>query len=288
MAGKTIDIEEIFRKRFKGKAPRLLVKIVKNLLHQDFLNAYLKEGYEGVEFCENAVKYLDVKIEVEGLENLPDSPDARLTFVSNHPLGGVDGVALAGIIGRRYGGRIKLMVNDFLMHLGGLAPLCVPVNAKIRRKGAGIGIQNRDLPRLTDEIFASDNQILMFPAGLCSRKIDGKIQDLVWSKVFVTKSVEYHRDIVPVHFVGENSGRFYRVANLSSFFRLKFNVAMAFLPDELYRARGKTFRVIFGKPIPWQSFDRSRNPKEWAQEVRAAVYNLKTQDSIKQEEIWKR
>ncbi len=288
MAGKTIDIEEIFRKRFNGKAPRLLVKIVKNLLHQDFLNAYLKEGYEGVEFCENAVKYLDVKIEVEGLENLPDSPDARLTFVSNHPLGGVDGVALAGIIGRRYGGRIKLMVNDFLMHLGGLAPLCVPVNAKIRRKGAGIGIQNRDLPRLTDEIFASDNQILMFPAGLCSRKIDGKIQDLVWSKVFVTKSVEYHRDIVPVHFVGENSGRFYRVANLSSFFRLKFNVAMAFLPDELYRARGKTFRVIFGKPIPWQSFDRSRNPKEWAQEVRAAVYNLKTQDSIKQEEIWKR
>lgn len=288
MAGKTIDIEEIFRKRFNGKAPRLLVKIVKNLLHQDFLNAYLKEGYEGVEFCENAVKYLDVKIETEGLENLPDSPDARLTFVSNHPLGGVDGVALAGIIGRRYGGRIKLMVNDFLMHLGGLAPLCVPVNAKIRRKGAGIGIQNRDLPRLTDEIFASDNQILMFPAGLCSRKIDGKIQDLVWSKVFVTKSVEYHRDIVPVHFVGENSGRFYRVANLSSFFRLKFNVAMAFLPDELYRARGKTFRVIFGKPIPWQSFDRSRNPKEWAQEVRAAVYNLKTQDSIKQEEIWKR
>lgn len=288
MAGKTIDIEEIFRKRFKGKAPRLLVKIVKRLLHQDFLNAYLKEGYEGVEFCENAVKYLDVKIEVEGLENLPDSPDARLTFVSNHPLGGVDGVALAGIIGRRYGGRIKLMVNDFLMHLGGLAPLCVPVNAKIRRKGAGIGIQNRDLPRLTDEIFASDNQILMFPAGLCSRKIDGKIQDLVWSKVFVTKSVEYHRDIVPVHFVGENSGRFYRVANLSSFFRLKFNVAMAFLPDELYRARGKTFRVIFGKPIPWQSFDRSRKPKEWAQEVRAAVYNLKTQDSIKQEGIWKR
>lgn len=277
MTGKTIDIEEIFRKRFNGKAPRLLVKIIKRLLHQDFLNGYLKEGYEGVEFCENAVKYLDVKIEVEGLENLPDSPDARLTFVSNHPLGGVDGVALAGIIGRRYGGRIKLMVNDFLMHLGGLAPLCVPVNAKIRRKGAGIGTQNRDLPRLTDEIFASDNQVLMFPAGLCSRKIDGKIQDLVWSKVFVTKSVEYRRNIVPVHFVGENSGRFYRVANLSSFFRLKFNIAMAFLPDELYRARGKTFRVVFGKPIPWQSFDRSRNPKEWAQEVRAAVYNLKPQ-----------
>lgn len=274
MAGKTIDIEEIFRRRFNGKAPKLAVKLIKRLLHQDFLNEYLSQGYEGVEFCENAIKYLNVRIETEGLENLPDSPGARLTFVSNHPLGGVDGVALAGIIGRRYGGRIKLMVNDFLMHLGGLAPLCIPVNAKIKRKGVGIGTQNRDLPRMTDEIFSSDNQILMFPAGLCSRRIDGKIQDLVWSKVFVTKSVEHHRDIVPVHFVGENSGRFYKVANLSSLLRLKFNVAMAFLPDELYRAQGKAFRVIFGKPIPWQSFDRSRNPKEWAQEVRAAVYEL--------------
>ncbi len=279
MAGKTIDIEEIFRKKFNGKVPRLIVKLTKRLLHQDFINGYLSQGYEGVEFCENAVKYLNVRIETEGLENLPDSPDARLTFVSNHPLGGVDGIALAGIIGRRYGGRIKLMVNDFLMHLGGLAPLCIPVNAKIKRKGAGIGTQNRDLPRLTDEIFRSDNQILMFPAGLCSRKIDGKIQDLVWSKAFVTKSVENHRDIVPVHFIGVNSERFYKVANLSSFFRLKFNIAMAFLPDELYRARGKTFRVVFGKPIPWQSFDRSRNPKEWAQIVRAAVYDLKPKEN---------
>lgn len=274
MEDKTIDIEEIFRKKFNGKAPKFLTKALKRLIHQDFINDYLRQGHEGVEFCENAIKYLNVKIEVEGLENLPESPDARFTFVSNHPLGGVDGIALAGIIGRKYDGRIKLMVNDFLMHLGGLAPLCIPVNAKIRKKGEGIGTQNRDLPRLTNEIFASDNQVLMFPAGLCSRKKDGRIQDLVWSKVFVAKSVEYHRDIVPVHFIGENSRRFYRVASLSSALRLRFNIAMAFLPDELYRAQGKTFRIVFGKPIPWQSFDRSRTPKEWAQEVRAAVYDL--------------
>ena len=278
MEDKTIDIEDILRKKFKGKAPRLLTKVLKRLIHQDFINEYLKQGYEGVEFCENAIKYLNVKIDVEGLENLPDAPGTRLTFVSNHPLGGVDGIALAGIIGRKYDGKIKLMVNDFLMHLGGLAPLCIPVNAKIRKKGQEIGTQNRDLPRLTNEIFGSDNQVLMFPAGLCSRKIEGRIQDLVWSKVFVAKSVEHHRDIVPVHFIGENSGRFYRVANLSSILRLKFNIAMAFLPDELYRAQGKTFRIVFGKPIPWQSFDKSRSPKEWAQEVRSAVYSLGKKD----------
>lgn len=272
MEGKTIDIEEIFRKKFGGKTPRLLTKILKRLIHQDFINGYLVHGYEGVEFCENALKYLDVEVSVEGLENLPE--EGRFTFVSNHPLGGVDGVALAGIIGRRYGGKVKIMVNDFLMHLGGLAPLCIPVNAKIKRKGSEIGTQNRDLPRLTNEIFASDNQVLMFPAGLCSRKIDGKIQDLTWTKAFISKSIEFQRDIVPVHFIGENSPRFYRIANLSSALRLKFNIAMAFLPDELYRARGKHFRVVFGKPVPWQEVAQKGNAREAARQIREVVYSL--------------
>ena len=273
--GQAIDIEQILAGRFHGETPRLLVWLIKRLVHQDFINAYLVQGYKGVEFCENAVRYLDVKLKVEGLENVPDNEGARYTFVSNHPLGGIDGVALAGIIGRRYNGKIKLMVNDFLMHLEGLAPLCIPVNARIKSKGDAIGTQNRELPRLTNEIFESDNQILMFPAGLCSRKIRGKVQDPEWGKVFVKKSVEHHRDIVPVHFIAENSRRFYRVADISKFLKLKFNIAMAFLPDELYRARGKTFRVVFGQPIPWRSLDGSRSDREWARVIRSKVYELK-------------
>lgn len=272
--GRTIDIERILTERFHGKTPRLLVKIIKRLVHEDFLNGYFVQGYEGVDFCENAVKYLDVHLNVEGLDEIPSGGGERYTFVSNHPLGGIDGVALAGLIGRKFDGKVKMMVNDFLMHLEGLAPLCIPVNAKIKKRGGGIGTQNRELPRLTDEIFASDNQILMFPAGLCSRKIGGKVQDLEWGKVFVRKSVEYGRDIVPVHFIAENSGRFYRVAGISKFLKLKFNIAMAFLPDELYRARGKTFRVVFGKPVPWQSLDGSRSAKEWAGIIRDKVYEL--------------
>lgn len=271
MSGQTIDIEQILARRFHGKTPRLLVWLIKRLLHQDWLNAYFSQGYEGVEFCENAVKYLNVTLKVEGLEDIP--LQGRYTFVSNHPLGGADGVALAGVIGRRFGG-IRLMVNDFLMNLKGLAPLCIPVHAKIKTKGNEIGNQHRDLPRLTDEIFASDNQILMFPAGLCSRKRNGVIRDLQWGKVCIKKSVEFHRDVVPVHFIAENSPRFYRVANLSKALHLRFNIAMAFLPDELYRAQGKTFRIVFGKPIPWETFNGSKTPKEWAQAVKEKVYEL--------------
>jgi putative hemolysin len=114
----------------------------------------------------------------------------------------------------------------------------------------------------------------MFPAGLCSRKQKGVIRDLPWNKTFITKSVETQRDIVPIHFGGRNSEKFYRIANICKFFRLKFNVAMIYLVDEMFGNRDKTFVVKIGKPIPWQTFDKSRTPLQWAQYVQDEVYKL--------------
>ena len=116
--------------------------------------------------------------------------------------------------------------------------------------------------------------MLMFPAGVCSRKIKGEIHDLPWKKTFISKSVETHRDVVPIHFSGRNSDRFYRIANICKTFNLKFNVAMLFLVDEMYRNVHKTFRIAIGKPIPWQTFDKSKTPAQWAQYVQDRVYEL--------------
>ena len=202
-----LDLEQIIRSRAGSKArfiPQFLINWFKKVAHQDYINGYLKEGYVGVEFCENCLKYLGVEIEVSGLENLPDD-GRRLTFVSNHPLGAIDGVTLGAIIGRKYDGKVKYLLNDLLMNLKGMAPLGIPVNK--------IGGQARNLPKLIDEAFHSENHMLVFPAGLCSRKIDGKIQDLPWGKAFVAKSRQSGRDIVPIHFEGENSERFYKLAD---------------------------------------------------------------------------
>lgn len=258
----TIDIGAIMDARFGGKLPRCVVSILRRFFHEDYLNGFLKRGLSGVEFCTGATEYLGLNVNVEGLDRI--ASDGRYTFASNHPLGGADGVVLMGILGERYDGKVRTMVNDFLMNLKGFAPLCVPVNK--------MGGQASELPRLTEELFASDNQVLMFPAGKCSRRIDGKVQDVAWSKTFIEKSVKHHRDIVPLRFVGQNSKRFYRIAQITK--KMKFNVAMAFLPDEMYRARGKNFRVVFGEPIPWQHFDGSKSRKEWAQWVREQVYKL--------------
>ena len=263
-----IDIDRIVRTRAGKKArwiPRWLTRWLEGFIHQDFINAYLRQGREGVDFCEGVLEYLGVELVVEGTENV-NFNGQPMTFVSNHPLGAVDGVALGGIIGRASGGRVKYLVNDLLMNLKGLAPLCIPINK--------LGAQARNFPQQVDGAFRSDNHIIMFPAGLCSRLIDGEVHDIPWRKAFIQKSVQTERDIVPVHFMAENSPRFYRVARWCQRLGIKFNLAMTLLPDEMYRARGKRYTVRFGKPISCRTFDRTRTPNEWARWVEDEVYKL--------------
>ena len=267
----TIDINNILRSKMGSKSrfvPSFLTNWLKRLVHQDQVNAFLWDSRDkvGTEWLEECVRYLDMTLEFEGIENLPPKDDGRrYTFVSNHPLGGVDGVALGAIIGRHYDSRFRYLVNDLLMNLPGLAPLCIPINKT--------GKQSRDFPMMVRAGFESDNHMVMFPAGICSRRKNGVIRDLPWSKTFISKSVEYKRDVVPIHFSGQNSDSFYRLANFSDRF-LPFNVAMLYLVDEMYKNVHKTFRITFGKPIPWQTFDKSKSPVEWAQWVRETVYNL--------------
>ena len=263
-----LDIEEVIKAKAGKKArriPKFVIKWFKKFIHQDFINEYLKEGYVGVEFCENCLKYLGVEIEVVGRENLPKD-GRRYTFASNHPLGAIDGVTLGAVIGREYDGNIKYLMNDILMNLKGMAPLGIPINK--------LGGQSRNLPKLINEVYESDCQMLVFPAGLCSRKIDGKIQDLEWGKSFIKKSRDTGRDIVPIHFEGENSKRFYRIAKLQKIFGLKFNIAMMLLPDEMYRSKGRKYRITIGKPIAISSLDKSKTDVQWAQEIRQHVYDL--------------
>ncbi len=269
---KVIDIDKVLESKMGRKAryvPRFLVRWLKHIVHEDQVNAFLWEtrNIEGTEWLEACVKYLDMTIHIEGKENLPDKNDGKLyTFVSNHPLGGEDGVALGAIIGRHYDGRFRYLVNDLLLNLPGLRPVSIGINKT--------GKQSRDFPRMVEAGFQSDNHMLMFPAGLNSRKINGKIHDLPWKKTFVTKSVEYHRDVVPIYFSGRNSERFYRIANWQKKLHLKVNIAMLFLVDEMYKNVHKTFTIKIGKPIPWQTFDHSRKPAEWAKWVEDKVYEL--------------
>jgi putative hemolysin len=269
---KTIDIDKILASKMGNKAkfvPKILVRWLKRIIHEDEVNRFLWESRDksGTEWLTECVRYLDMDIKIEGIENLPDKNDGKLyTFVSNHPLGGQDGVALGSIIGKHYDGNFRYLVNDLLLNLPGLAPVSIGINKT--------GKQSRDFPRMVEAGFQSNNHMLMFPAGLNSRKINGVIHDLPWKKTFISKSVEYQRDVVPIYFSGRNSERFYRIANWQKKLGLKINIAMLFLVDEMYRNVHKSFTVKIGKPIPWQTFDKSKTPMEWAKFVEDKVYEL--------------
>lgn len=267
---KTIDVEQVLKSKMGSKArlvPRFLVRWLRHIIHEDEVNAFLWEhrNQQGTEWLIECVKYLGMQLTIEGEDNLPPKDDGKkYIFVSNHPLGGQDGVCLGSIIGKHYDGRFRYLVNDLLLFLPGLKPVCIGINKT--------GKQARSFPEAVESGFQSDNHILMFPAGLNSRLINGHIHDLPWRKTFITKSVQYHRDVVPIYFSGRNSQRFYRIAKWQQRLGLKVNIAMLFLVDEMYRNRNKAFRIVIGKPIPWQTFDHGKTPKEWAIFVENKVY----------------
>ena len=268
-----IDLTNIIRTRvggWKGKLiPGFLLRALERLIHQKELNEVLETTYpkEGSEFARGVYDFFNVRLHTEGMENIPS--EGRFIFASNHPLGGLDGIGLIAILGERYGDKnISFLVNDMLMNVEPLRPVFLPVNK--------YGSQGREAARAINEAYASDRQVIIFPAGLCSRLgDDGTIRDLRWNKSFIAKAIEYKRDIIPVHFIGENSPRFYKTARRRKKLGLKINIEQALLPGELCKSRNKEFRVIFGKPISWQTLaDSNHTPTALAAEIKSTVYSL--------------
>jgi 1-acyl-sn-glycerol-3-phosphate acyltransferase len=263
-----IDVDAIFKKRsphLYRLLPGFVINYIKRTIHQEELNEALTKfrNYNGLEFISRIFGLMNIKYTASGEENIPH--EGRFIFVSNHPLGGLDGMIFMDLIGR-YHKNVKFIVNDLLLNLKNLESLFVPVNKH--------GKQSVEYVKRIEDLYRSDNQVLYFPAGLCSRRQGKKIMDLEWKKNFIKKAVEHKRDIVPVHFEGKNSMFFYRLANLRKFLGIKANIEMFYLPDEMFRQRNQKIHVTIGKPIKWSSFDESKTAVGWAEEVKQLVYSL--------------
>ena len=266
-----IDVKQILRSKMKDKAdkiPDFIVNYLIRIIHQDEINHILEvyHDLQGVDFMEALTGYFNVELNVKNEKNFPTNDGKRYIFASNHPLGGFDGICLSYLIGKRYGGNVRCPVNDLLLNIPNLRSIFIPVNKH--------GSQSKNTATQTEEAYMSDNQIVTFPAGLCSRKHKGLIRDPEWKKSFIQKAIRHERDIVPIYFNGQNSVFFYRLANIRKFFNIKMNLEMLYLPDELFRQKNKSFDIHIGKPIPWQTFDSSRKTIEWATWVKEEVYKL--------------
>jgi putative hemolysin len=271
MAEKFIDVQKLIA----SKNPRLIkfipgfvIRYLKRVIHEDELNQFLIDHGEkrDFEFLDEVLRFLNADYDIEGLENL--STDQRYIFVSNHPLGGLDGMILLQIIGKKFG-FVKVTSNDLLMNLKPLANFFLPVN-----KHGSQSVQNATL---IEQAYGSNLPILNFPAGLCSRKNRGKIADLEWKKSFIVKGIAHKRYIVPIYFKGKNSSFFYNLSKIRTFLGIKLNIEMLYLADEMFRQRGRKQHIKFGTPISYETFDKSRKPIWWANWVKEQVYKMESQ-----------
>lgn len=262
-----IDIDGVIRNknpRLGRMLPRRIVGWIKRIVHQDEINDFLwrHRNAMGLDFVKAILADFMVNIKVTGVENLPEG--SRFVIAANHPLGGLDGLALMQAVGE-YRPDLVFPVNDLLMNIPNLKPLFLPVNKHGR---------NTRLSQLLDETFSGEKAVLYFPAGLCSRRQGKEILDLDWKKTFVVKARQYQRDVVPVHIDGANRGFFYNLARLRVWLGIKANIEMMFLPDEMFRQKGKTITITFGKPVKWQTFSGELTDNQWAGLIRKHVYRL--------------
>lgn len=262
-----IDVDKVLKTKAPRAArwlPRFVVRYLKHIIHQDEVNRLVQSAADvvGLPFTDVILKEFGVEVDVEGLERV--SPDGRYIFASNHPLGGLDGIALLNAVGKRFS-NIKFPVNDILLFVKNFHGIFLPVNK--------VGTTGRRSAQMMEEAFASDCQMLMFPAGLCSRKRNGMVADLEWKKGFITKAVECQRDIVPVHITGRNSNFFYNLSRVRNALGIKVNIEMLYLVDEMYRQKGNRLTIKFGQPISWHDYV-GRNAKHCAQEVKKIVYSM--------------
>ncbi len=269
-----IDIKKILQDKSPKLAnwiPSFLIKYLKKIAHENEVNGIIRNyaHLQGFDFSEAMIEHFNISIDVKGEENLPN--DGKYIFASNHPLGGFDAHIIMYLVGKKYG-KYKFLVNDILMGLKNMSNVFIPVNKH--------GRQGVEFAKQIDEAYASDVQMMTFPAGLVSRKMKGQIMDLTWQKNFISKAKQHKRDIIPIHIDGKNTEFFYKLGNIRKKLGIKANIEMLYLIDETFKHYGKEFVIRFGKPIPWQTFDTSKKPIEWAKWVKKKVYKMDGVENI--------
>lgn len=265
---KQIDLGKIIQSKNPALykwLPKPVLNYIRKVIHEKDINEFLLlyGQSQGLDFCNNILMQFNINVELVGKENIPTA--GGCIFASNHPLGGLDAIALMSMIGR-VRTDIKFLVNDILMNLENLSPLFIPVNKHGKNSAENLS--------KIEQTYSSEQAILVFPAGLVSRKQSGVIKDLEWKKSFITRAKKHQKNIIPVFIDGKNSKFFYNLSLLRKKLGVKANIEMFYLVDELFKQKGKSIKIIVGAPVSYTIFDKSTSDANWAEKVKDHVYSL--------------
>lgn len=264
-----IDVEKIIANKnpkLLAWLPGFLINYLKKTIHQEDINKILIENRTkfDFDFADDIISRFNIKVEATGIENIPTTGKGCI-LASNHPLGGLDALAFVTAI-KPYRTDFQFVVNDILLHLKNLNGIFVGVNKH--------GGNSKETLNSVNELFSSQKAIFVFPAGLVSRKSNGKISDLEWKKTFITQAKKHQKEVIPIFIEGKLSPFFYRFAQIRKFLGIKVNLEMLFLAKETFKQKNKTIKIVVGKPIPYEQFNSTKNDKQWADWVKEKVYSM--------------
>lgn len=268
-----VDLEKVIRaqkNKFLRKLPKFVLNYLKKLIREKELNEIVTYAGEstGIEFIQKCMHFMNVKIITHNKENFPKK--GKFIFVCNHPLGGIDFFAAILSVAENYK-KLNVIANEILTIVTPLNDIFLPVS--IFRRNS-----EKDKEKILNKMSDANIQIMTFPAGLVSRKYKGEVKDSRWHRSFVRNSIEFKRDVIPLFIDAENSKKFYRFSRMRKFFRIKTNLELFLLPQELIKQKNSVINIYFGKPIPYETFNDSKEHIIWAQEVKNIVYRLRYQN----------
>lgn len=266
---KYIDLSKILKEQHPAlykKMPGFVIKLIELIIMQKAMNKAINKYIEhgGVAFTGKMIEELNLQLEIEGKENLPEN--GRCFFVANHLYGILDGMILGNIIGSKYGSFMGIS-NDAFQLIPQLESSTTSVNV--------YGKSAKEQVLKLEEIYKSNVPINHFPAGEVSRKYNGKVEDKEWHKSFITKAISEKRDVVPVLFHGRNSRLFYAVHSIRQKLGIAANIELILLPSEMFKKRNKTIKVTIGKPIPYKQLENGTSHNDLAKQIKNHLYSLK-------------
>ena len=264
----TIDLESIIKYKTNRKIPKFIARLVKKIICLDRINEIIvKYGKDnqGIAFAEKVLEDLNITTSIKGLENIPRNE--KLIFVSNHPLGALEALAIGKYLDTLFKGQINFITNEILTYIPPLKEIFTPVE---------VGSNKQDRTKLNniEQLFVSDKQIIIFPSGVVSRRIDGKVQDFEWKKMFVAKARQYQRNIVPIYCSGQSSEFFLKFSNFRKKLGIKTSIELILFPREMFKYEGKSIDITIGQPISYQSLTTDISDKKHAENIRRLVYEL--------------
>lgn len=264
----TIDLESIIKYKTNRKIPKFIARLVKKIICLDRINEIIvKYGKDnqGIAFAEKVLEDLNITTSIKGLENIPRNE--KLIFVSNHPLGALEALAIGKYLDTLFKGQINFITNEILTYIPPLKEIFTPVEV-------GSNKQDREKLNNIEQLFVSDKQIIIFPSGVVSRRIDGKVQDFEWKKMFVAKARQYQRNIVPIYCSGQSSEFFLKFSNFRKKLGIKTSIELILFPREMFKYEGKSIDITIGQPISYQSLTADISDKKHAENIRRLVYEL--------------